>query len=368
MSESHKRIASRIAAAGQIRTAGKIEFIRDQGPVRRDIRVEGYEWSPDALRNLAKILWAAQRSHSYASSALRLFSRMPSSQFSPDGLLGGRGYIQSIKDLRASIATAVETLSNFTDTVYDEINADHWSPAESNKSNRLIQDAESIKTNPDAFVEQEYREDEGDQFLSVSPTEMNPTPEDYGQVESSSSGSSEGSPGFSQQANELKSDLRKIRSISTYDHAFKSMLNKHQTRVAGGTSSIPVDTLSGPRVDHIGPGEGGEYGWFNGPEAVPSDDPSLSGFLMTDNPYIDPSNDGVTGYDNPTDGDITYLKKTAADTYSWLPGSSNDRLMPIYTPGLSAEEIEMMLKNAAPINPMQPRSVRKPLTDWLWEK
>src|SRR4051812_38185676 len=92
-------IAARVANlkspySHNVRTSGRVEFIKDTGPVRRDIRVEGFEWSPESLRALAKILWAAQRSHSYAISALRNFSKMPSSQISPDGLLGGRGYIQ----------------------------------------------------------------------------------------------------------------------------------------------------------------------------------------------------------------------------------------------------------------------------------
>src|SRR5689334_19808218 len=77
------------------RIGGRIEFVRDQGPVRRDIRVKDFDWSPECLRNLAKILWAAQRAHSYAMSSYRLFSKMPSASFSPDGMLGGKGYIQN---------------------------------------------------------------------------------------------------------------------------------------------------------------------------------------------------------------------------------------------------------------------------------
>src|SRR5271169_2011957 len=124
-------IASRVAglSIGKLRTAGAIEFIKDKGPVRRDVRVEDFSWSPESLGELAKILWASQRAHSYAMAAFRLFSKIPSSQISPDGLLGGRGYIQNIKEMRTSLAQAAEVLSSFTDTVDDEINAPHWKSA-----------------------------------------------------------------------------------------------------------------------------------------------------------------------------------------------------------------------------------------------
>ena len=51
---------------GKVRTAGRIEFVRDQGPVRRDIRVKDFEWRPETLRNLTKILWAVERAHGYS--------------------------------------------------------------------------------------------------------------------------------------------------------------------------------------------------------------------------------------------------------------------------------------------------------------
>jgi hypothetical protein len=89
---------------------------------------------------------------------------------------------------------------------------------------------------------------------------------------------------------------------------------------------------------------------------------------MTDNPYEDPSNDGVTGYDHPTDGDVTYLKhdRTASDHYSLLPGNRNERLMPIYTPGLSQDEIDWMVSHSDPMISSDSGPVRAS-TSWIWE-
>jgi len=349
------RIASKISASSNVRTAGKIEFIRDQGPLRRDVRANDFEWSSDSLKNLAKILWAAQRAHSYSVSALRLFSKMPSSQFSPDGLLGGRGYIQPIKELRKSLSQASEVLSSFTDTLYDEINASHWSDSETEDSKNLLKNTEEVKDNPEAFVEEEYEAEGETDFHETSPSSLNPSPEDFqDEIEQPDEESdAEDSGGFSQQA-----------SFDQYPSFFKNTLAKQNGRVLMGTSSLPVSTLPGPRVEHIGPGES-VYGWVNGPDAVPSDDPSLEGFI-TDQPiYEDVCADGVSGYENPTDGDNTYLKKAS---YSLLPGSENLKIMPFYDRNLTKADVEWLMANSRPDVPkLSTGEVTDSDTSWLWK-
>jgi hypothetical protein len=406
-------------AGGSIRTAGKIEFIRDQGPVRRDMRVDGFEWSPDALKNLSKILWASQRSHSYATAALRLFSKMPSSQFSPDGLLGGRGYIQSVKDMRSGLSQTVEVLSAFTDTVYDEVNAGHWAPV-SSESEDLIENTESVKKNPEGFVEQEYEAEEDESFDS-DPGTMNPRPEDFGQPSEDDSSDDEGDgedgEGFHQTSgtvpishqglpewgdsevaesleNLLKSEQEAEEEVGSnlpsgsseqgqgmtapeitmrttvpksgnFASAIDLLVKSHgkiAARVA--SSSLPVDTMSGPRVNHIGPGMT-ENGWYNDVDALPSDDESLSGFVQTD-PILDGS-DGITGYDNPTDGDSSVLV-VSTDHYSWLPGSRNEKTFNYYDRGLSDSDIEWMRENSDPDDPINPGAEKRPDSSWLWEK
>jgi hypothetical protein len=346
-------------SAGTIRTAGKIEFIRDQGPLRRDIRADDFEWSPDALKNLAKILWAAQRAHSYSVSALRLFSKMPSSQFSPDGLLGGRGYIQSIKELRKSLSQASEVLSSFTDTLYDEVNASHWEDSETDDTKSLIEETEEVKENPEAFVEGEYRSEGESDFLDSDPSQMNPHPSDYGMPEdedgeSEQSEESFDSAGFAQQASQL----------DKFNDALSRVVESHHNRHAGN-SSLPISTLPGPRVDRIGPGEA-PLGFYNGPESLPSDDLALDGFI-TDKPiYEDWAADGVTGYDNPTDGDNTFLKN--ASSYSLLPGSENLRSVPIYDRGLTDEDVEWLVAHSKPTTSMnRSETEKKPNSSWIWK-
>jgi hypothetical protein len=418
-------IASSIARSGStshIRVAGKIEFVKDTGPVRRDVRVEGFEWSPDALRNLSKILWEAQRSHSYAVAALRLFSKMPSSQFSPDGLLGGRGYIQSIKDMRSSVSSAVEVLSAFTDTVYDEVNADHWSAVDSG-SEKIVEDSEKVKEDPEGFVEQEFQDEEGESdFEGSSPEGLNPTPGEFGQPEEEEDEEDEedGDEGFPRTSAVTPSadkspkfdDSDILDSVNTSQEedddagsrlptdgndqdfglttpemtmnttrpahgnlassGFSAALDSLMKSIAGAarqaSSSVPAGDTPRPVVEHIGPGMT-EYGWVNDPSAVPSDDPSMEGIYQFDPILEDGATDGVTGDDSPTEGDSSTLKTAAeAQYYSWLPGSRNEKNLGYYERGLSDADIEWMRQNSDPDDPMAPAVDRRPDTSWMWGK
>jgi hypothetical protein len=106
----------------------------------------------------------------------------------------------------------------------------------------------------------------------------------------------------------------------------------------------------------------------------PSDDPSGSGLSSGTNEsshiYEDRAVDGVTGYDNPTDGDSSVLKISSkvAATYSWLPGSANEKNLDYYERGLTDEDIEWMHAHASPDPPagLWP-SQSKPNTSFLWE-
>ena len=437
-------VAMRLAGIKPIvRTAGRVEFVKDTGPIRRDIRVKDFEWTSESLQNLAKILWAAQRAHSYAISAYRLFSKMPSAQFSPDGMLGGRGYIQNVKDMRNGLSQAVEVLSAFTDTIHDEVNADHWADIDDSTSIKpMVDDIDQIKENPEDFIEGEFDQVTSEEFddidgLELDESELDPD-EDSEDEDSEESGSSwdeedldgedseddsedeeedlenpdadelnhlidkddsddSGDSSFSQMAANVAKKMKvseaklpsddseqklgktevemTMHTVSpdhgSYASAITRVMKAQEARVAsiklaGGDSAIPQSDLSGPRVEHVGPGET-EEGWA-------SDDPmgnNLGGGVNTSVPvYEDWCADGISGYEDPTSGDSSVLQISSrlAAGYSWLPGADNNKLMPYYTLGISDEEEEWMRTHNQPDMPagIGPQKPAKPRSDPYW--
>ena len=395
---------------GSVRTAGQIEFKKDRGPLRRDIRAPGFKWSPEALRNLAKILWAIQRSNSYTMAAYRVFSKMNSSDFSPDGLLGGRGYIQSVKDMRKDLASVAEVLSAFADTVQDEIDADHWKETEPDQeTTELVEDAQDVKGSPEEYVEGEYSEvapeDESEYDLDISnpsADDLNPNVEedeeepeeddydgqsqfaaltqplqeryDYGKIGLKKKEKDEpGSmlPTDSAEQGTAKTETESFMNTTTPDHgnyasALKRMLTQfvRNASVRIADSSLPVDTLSGPRIDHIGPGAGNEDGFYNDEDIWASDDPAGEGLSSGTNvtkPLVeDWVADGVTPYTDPTQGDesVLQISSRVAATYSWLPGADNSKNLDYYKLGLSEDDINWMRDHSDPDPPagyLQPK-------------
>jgi hypothetical protein len=172
MSEIAQKVASRFLLAKRItRTAGEVRFIKDRsgdknewgwggtpGPTDREI-LPTFEFQPTKLKPLAKTLRAALAALGHAQSAHSTFVRIKSATISPDGSLGGKGYIQKISEMRRLMMNAIEALSSFTDTVYDEIHAPHWDPAVAEQSSRerkqvkeIMQDAEEIREDPEDWA------------------------------------------------------------------------------------------------------------------------------------------------------------------------------------------------------------------------
>lgn len=162
------------------KTAGEVRFIKDRsgddkqwgwgtpGPTNREIG-EDFTFQSRNLKPLAKALRATLAAMGHSLSAYDTFTRIKSATVSPDGSLGGKGYIQKIPEMRRAFMNAVEALSALSDTLYDEIHAPHWNPAMEEQSPRerdevkdIMDDVERIRDNPEEWAEEEEAEmDEG---------------------------------------------------------------------------------------------------------------------------------------------------------------------------------------------------------------
>lgn len=174
MADQAEKLAARYLTGKRVmKVAGEVRFIKDRGgdksewgwgtpgPSQREIST-GYEFDPRNLKPLAKTLRSALSALGYAESAYSTFTKIKSSTISPDGNLGGRGYIMKIADIRRQLMNAVEVLSAITDTLHDEMRAPHWNPALEEQGDRereevkdIMTDAEEIEGDPEGWAEKE---------------------------------------------------------------------------------------------------------------------------------------------------------------------------------------------------------------------
>jgi hypothetical protein len=171
MMTSRKPDPKAIARRVMIRTAGEVRFIKDKsndasqwawndsGPQERRITPD-FAFDPRNTKPLAKVLRSTNAALGHSMSAYAVFTKLKSADVSPDGSLGGKGYIQKIAEMRRAYMNVVEALSALSDTLYDEIRAPHWAavsrqedPGEREEVEQIVEDALQIKQDPEAWAE-----------------------------------------------------------------------------------------------------------------------------------------------------------------------------------------------------------------------
>ncbi len=235
-------------------------------PTKRQIPRD-HAFNPKALKPMARMLWAMSVSLGHALTAYRQFTRLKSVSVSPDGLVGGRGYVMSVKDVRSKLYEACEALSAISDTIHDEINADHWKPrlGELEKNDvedveKLLGEAEQNLEDPEAEAEEEMEE-----------------------VEEKKGGPKPSGRFFSEDGAEPKSKLpgegaapvnEQGAHPAGIENKFKQKLaSAHYSYDRRGNSSVNPTSLPGPRVDHLDRAEQtGPYGSYNRDEPLTQDE------------------------------------------------------------------------------------------------
>lgn len=214
-----------------------------------------YDYDPRALKPLAKMSWALSIALGHAMTAHRQFTKLKSATISPDGLIGGRGYVMSVKDVRKALYDACESISAVADTIHDEIHGPHWRPklAELEKEDvevveRLVGEADKNLEDPEGEVEEEMDEAEKEG--------------DRAELEADETGSGSEIPDGEGMVDSIpdKGTPKTAASLTLQERILKRWAN----------SSIPVQTEpGGPRVQHLDRGDvdqTGPYGSYNSEE------------------------------------------------------------------------------------------------------
>lgn len=162
------------------KTAGEVIFRKDMGndannwaygvyPQSGRTIVPEFNYSPKNLKPIAKVLRATLGALGFTCSALTAFSKIKSATVSPDGNLGGKGYILKISDMRRQFVNCLEALSSLSDTLYDEVNAPHWAlmsrqetPDERDEMKELLHHVDEIKADPEEWADEEMAQDQAE--------------------------------------------------------------------------------------------------------------------------------------------------------------------------------------------------------------
>ncbi|MDB4330303.1 hypothetical protein N9948_01130 [bacterium] len=123
-SNNEKEAAKRIARK-RFKTAGR-PALSDSGFDQKREGLENYRFKDKGIRAIAKTYKNLADSFLNMTKAVNTFTSCKSSEISPDGKLGGKGYIQPIKGIRSAMADCQNLMSELLDTFHDEVNSPYW--------------------------------------------------------------------------------------------------------------------------------------------------------------------------------------------------------------------------------------------------
>lgn len=216
----------------------------DMGATQRQIPGD-HDFDPRALKPLAETMWSLSVALGHLLTAHRQFSRLKSVSFSPDGLVGGRGYVMTVKDIRSRLFEASDHISGICDTLFDEINAPHWKPKLAELEAEDVDDV--VKLIDDTQDNLDDPEGEADEDMAAVEGGPRKGPEAFGGGEEEESSSE--IPDNEDATGQSKPFMPKTASLGWGDEPAYSY-----ERTAN--SSLPVSVVpGGPRVDHLDPAD-----------------------------------------------------------------------------------------------------------------
>ena len=119
---SRNRLTTRIAAAAASSSDKKKKT--NNGDMVRN--TDGFEYDKAKATVLKRSLHNINVSVGTLISAVKDLSMLRGAEITPDGMLGGRGFIMNFRELKATLNQAVNDLSDITDTLADELTNPKW--------------------------------------------------------------------------------------------------------------------------------------------------------------------------------------------------------------------------------------------------
>lgn len=102
-------------ALEQFKTAG----------IRREIP-DDFKYNSKKLKHLKHVLHNVTIALGTLTSCLNEFSKLKGPEVSPDGFLGGVGYILPLKEIKQTINSTIQGLSDIADCIADELTNPRW--------------------------------------------------------------------------------------------------------------------------------------------------------------------------------------------------------------------------------------------------
>lgn len=140
------------------------------GNLRREIS-DDFKYDKKKLKYLKKVLHNVTVALGTLSSALNSFSRLKGRDISPDGMLGGLGYIMSLKQIREILSNSVQGLSDIADSIADEFTNPKWNVEDDADIKKLLKEKEKVEEKVEESEQQESEDIDPEDVITSNDIE-----------------------------------------------------------------------------------------------------------------------------------------------------------------------------------------------------
>lgn len=128
------------------RLTSKLERVKKAAPsgLRREIS-DDFKYDKAKLKHIKHVLHNLNVALGNLVSSVNEFSKIKGPDISPDGLLGGLGYIMSLRDIKDILSSSVKTLSDVSDSLADELENPRWKVEDDKEIKELIKEKEKVE-------------------------------------------------------------------------------------------------------------------------------------------------------------------------------------------------------------------------------
>jgi len=120
---ARQRITARLGMA-KTAAAGKTKAkAKEEAPARN---LSGFEYDPSKAKHLKRALHNINVSLGTLLAAVKDLALLRGSDVTPDGMLGGRGFVMPFREIKTRITESIGSLSDITDTIADELTNPKW--------------------------------------------------------------------------------------------------------------------------------------------------------------------------------------------------------------------------------------------------
>lgn len=127
--------------------------------LRREIS-DGFKYNKKKLKHLKKILHNVTVAQGTLVSALTEFAKVKGRDISPDGMLGGLGYIMPLRTMKESLIQSVQQTGDIADCIADELTNPKWNAEDDKEIKKLIKKKEEVEEEAEETVEEEIGPDD----------------------------------------------------------------------------------------------------------------------------------------------------------------------------------------------------------------